>query len=81
MKTMPVKNFLCSKCGTLVKSKSTPNNFGCLKGGNFHSWRDLGHEGEKGFYCKGCLTLIHSNDIPTKFGCPNEGFHDWEKIF
>jgi hypothetical protein len=78
---MPVKNYLCSKCGVLIKSKSTPQTCGCENGENFHSWRDLGVEGDKGFYCKSCLILVHTKDTPTKLGCPSQGFHVWENLF
>ena len=81
MTLMPVKNFLCSKCGVFVKSKSTPHTFGCSIGGNFHSWRNLGLEGNKGFFCEACKTLVHTEEVPTKFGCPSQGFHDWKNLF
>lgn len=75
---MALKNFLCGKCGILIKSKTKPSDIGCKKGGNFHSWRNLGEEGEKTFHCTGCLIRVNLKDTPTKFGCSKKEYHTWE---
>ena len=75
-----IKIYLCSKCGFLIKSKSSPKGYECENSGNLHSWRILGEEGEKKFCCKNCLTYIQVKDFPTKLGCPKLQFHIWENI-
>jgi len=77
---MVIKNYLCSKCGSLVEGKQMPPGMGCLTNGNFHRWRDIGEKGDKGFHCEGCSTVVHSKETPSMFGCPGEGFHNWKDL-
>jgi rubrerythrin len=37
---MAMKNYMCKKCGVLVKSNSTPQSSTCPSGGT-HTWRKL----------------------------------------
>ena len=77
---MALKNYLCSKCGSLTKAKSWPSSVGCIKQGLFHSWRDIGEVGNDGFQCETCNTVVYSNKIPTRLGCPGDGFHKWKDV-
>ena len=74
-----MKNFQCSKCGTLLNSNSTPRTDKCPSGG-LHDWRKLGDVGNTPYQCRKCGTLVKSNSIPRTDKCPSGGLHDWRKL-
>jgi len=52
-----MRNYLCKKCATLVKSDKKPISFNCPSGGN-HQWTDLGEVGTTNYQCQKCGLLI-----------------------
>ena len=76
---MALKNYQCSKCGTLVKKDGTPNTSGCPSGGS-HSWKKLGDVGDIPYQCSKCGTLVNSKGTPESSGCPSGGSHSWKKL-
>ncbi len=46
-----MRNYLCKKCATLVKSDKKPISFNCPSGGN-HQWTDLGEVGTTNYQCQ-----------------------------
>lgn len=74
-----MKNYQCSKCGTLITNNSRPSNFNCPNGG-MHQWTDLGESGNTPYQCRKCGTLIYSKSRPSTFNCPSGGMHQWNKL-
>jgi len=54
-----MRNYLCKKCATLVKSDKKPISFNCPSGGN-HQWTDLGEVGTTNYQCQKCGLLLKS---------------------
>jgi len=74
-----MKNYLCKKCGTLVKSANQPSSLGC-PAGSAHQWSNLGDVGDKNYQCKKCGTLVQSKNQPSSLGCPKSSAHQWTKL-
>lgn len=74
-----LKNYLCPKCSTLIKSPKFPSGMGCPSGG-LHKWVDLGEVGDDVFQCKKCSILLRSKSFPSSTGCPSGGLHQWNKL-
>lgn len=74
-----MNNYLCSKCGTLVKSASTPSSLSCRAGGS-HRWNNLGEIGEENYCCKKCGINVESRRTPSSLGCPESGSHQWNHL-
>lgn len=74
-----MKNYYCSKCGTLLGSSVMPSPYNCPPGGR-HQWTNLGESGQNSYQCKKCGLLVKSKDIPHSFNCVAEGNHHWVKI-
>lgn len=74
-----LKNYLCSKCSTLIKSPKFPSGVGCPSG-TLHKWVDLGEVGDDTFQCEKCSVLLRSKGFPRSIGCPSGGLHKWNKL-
>lgn len=74
-----LRNYICSKCSTSIKSPKFPSGMGCLSGG-LHKWVDLGEVGDDAFQCKKCSILLRSKSFPSSTGCPSGGLHQWNKL-
>lgn len=74
-----LKNYLCPKCSTSIKSPKFPSGIGCPSGG-LHKWIDLGEVGDDAFQCKKCAILLRSKSVPRSAGCPTDGLHQWNKL-
>jgi predicted RNA-binding Zn-ribbon protein involved in translation (DUF1610 family) len=74
-----MRNYLCKKCATLVKSDKKPISFNCPSGGN-HQWNDLGEVGTTNYQCQKCGLLLKSQKKPISFNCPSGGNHQWTQL-
>ncbi|GMO34629.1 MAG: hypothetical protein Ta2B_15060 [Termitinemataceae bacterium] len=74
-----IRNYQCNKCGTVVKSKSTPSAQGCPSA-TFHNWCSLGAIGDISYQCNKCGTVVQAQSTPSAQGCPNDTFHNWTKL-
>lgn len=74
-----MKNYLCTKCATLIQRDSTPSSSSCPKSGT-HSWQYLGEVGDKSYQCKKCATVVKATAIPLSSTCPNGGTHSWSVL-
>ncbi|MDN5355382.1 MAG: hypothetical protein WAQ01_07765 [Bacteroidales bacterium] len=74
-----MRNYLCKKCATLVKSDKKPISFNCPSGGN-HQWTDLGEVGTTNYQCQKCGLLLKSQKKPISFNCPSGGNHQWTQL-
>ena len=74
-----MRNYLCKKCATLVKSLKKPISFDCRSGGN-HQWTDLGEVGDNNYQCQKCGLLLKSKKKPISFNCPSGGNHQWTQL-
>ncbi|MGI8437432.1 MAG: tetratricopeptide repeat protein [Chthoniobacterales bacterium] len=71
--------YQCEKCGTTIKSGSTPSGQGCPK--SFpHKWHKLGTVGSRSFQCSKCGTVVEIDSTPSGHGCPNGFPHKWSKL-
>ena len=64
-----LRNYQCKKCGTLVKSTSTPSSLNCPARGS-HSWQNLGEMGSENYCCKKCGTWVMSRNSANSLVCP-----------
>ena len=71
-----MKNYQCTKCGTLLQSDRRPSSFDCRAGG-MHNWQDLGDVGAENFQCEKCGLHVESHRRPSSFGCTKGGMHQW----
>jgi predicted nucleic acid-binding Zn-ribbon protein len=74
-----MRNYLCKKCGTLVKANTQPSLSGCPRG-SAHQWTNLGDVGDKNYQCKKCETLVQAKSQPSLSGCPQSSAHQWTKL-
>ena len=74
-----LRNYQCKKCGTLVRSTSTPSSLNCLAKGS-HSWQNLGEMGNENYCCKKCGTWVMSRSRPSSLGCPTGSSHSWNHL-
>ena len=74
-----LRNYQCKKCGTLVKSTSTPSSLNCPARGS-HSWQNLGEMGSENYCCKKCGTWVMNRSTPSSLGCPAGASHSWNHL-
>ena len=76
-----MKNYYCSKCGTLLQTEKDPRSQGCPAGGT-HQWRDLGEVGPLNYQCVQCGLLLKSAKDPRSgVTCKATGKpHQWNKL-
>lgn len=74
-----MRNFQCSKCGTLISSDRMPSSIGCPSG-RTHEWHNLGECGDTIYQCRKCGTLVNSERMPSSIGCPSGRTHEWTKL-
>lgn len=78
-RTGELKNYQCTKCGTLMQSASKPSSLGCRAGGSHH-WNELGAVGTENYQCTKCKLHVESHDKPSSIGCTEEGSHHWNDL-
>jgi DNA-directed RNA polymerase subunit RPC12/RpoP len=78
--------FICSRCGSMIESSSTPSGVGCPAGGS-HMWYRVCNNGgitpkpgTKAYQCKKCGKIVYCNTTPAGVGCPAGGSHIWIKL-
>ncbi len=74
-----MNHYQCEKCGTVIKSGSTPNTNGCPKGFP-HKWHSLGPVGASNYQCNKCGTVVDTVSTPSANGCPKGFPHKWSKL-
>ena len=71
--------FQCKYCGQIVKSIISPSSLKCDVD-LYHSWGDLGLEGDTFYECKKCDTLVNLSAVPSFLNCPARNNHTWKKV-
>ena len=78
-RTGELKNYQCTKCGTLMQSTSRPSTLGCRSGGS-HQWNELGPIGNENYQCIKCKLHVESHQRPSTLGCTAGGSHQWNDL-
>ena len=74
-----MKNYLCTKCSSLVQSKTKPDSFNCVDF-KLHNWVELGEVGPVTYECLRCGTLVNVLEMPPKQNCPAGEVHSWTRL-
>ena len=71
--------FQCKYCGQIIKSLINPSSLKCDVG-FYHSWGELGVEGNTTYECEKCATNVKLLTAPSSLNCPSGNKHIWKKI-